>query len=98
MHIPSILASLIAFGASVALLEFTRSVRKTSSAVNFILIVIALLLSVFLASEASQSPEASGGHLFYLWVAYGLFSMLMRKKQTKPANQLETKENGGGAA
>jgi peptidoglycan/LPS O-acetylase OafA/YrhL len=97
MHIPSILASLIAFSASVALLEFTRSRRKASSAVNLILIVVALLLSVFLASEASQSPEASGGHLFYLWVAYALYSTFVRKKQSKSANPLDTTEEDGGA-
>jgi ABC-type transport system involved in cytochrome c biogenesis permease subunit len=80
MHIPPILASLIAFAAGVFLLEMTRKKRSSSGILNFIVVAIALILSVFLAAETSQSPQASGSHMFYLWVAYAVFSMFVRKK------------------
>ena len=80
MYVAPLLASLVAFVAGVLLLEITRVKRSGSKGLNLALIAIALLLSLFIAAYTSQSPEASGGHLVYLWVAYAIFSSLVRKK------------------
>lgn len=81
MYIDPLLASFMAFVAAVILLEITRAKRISSKGLNFILIAIALLLSLFLSAYTSRSPEASGGHLFYFWVAYAIFSSFVRKKK-----------------
>lgn len=87
MHIDPLTASLIAFAAGVLLLEVTREKRSSSKALSFFLIVVALLLSTYLAAYTSRDPEASGGQMFYMWVAYAIFAVFVRKKVSRSEEQ-----------
>jgi uncharacterized membrane protein (UPF0136 family) len=82
MYIDPFFSSLLAFVAGIVLLEVTRDKRGSSKGLNFILVATALLLSIFMSAYTSRKPEASGGHLFYLWSAYAVFSMFVRKKKS----------------
>jgi uncharacterized membrane protein YoaK (UPF0700 family) len=90
MLINPLLASLVAFALAVLLMEATRTEHKQSARLHMVVLVLAVGLSVFVPAYTSSSPEASGGHMFYLWMGYAALNLLFRRKRGRAASTSET--------
>jgi hypothetical protein len=80
-----LLASLLAFALPLLLVELTRWQRRRLISVHIAVLLIAVSLSVGIAAHVSLSPEASGGHLFFLWAGYAVINLFIRRKRERGA-------------
>lgn len=85
MLLNPLVASLLAFALPLLLVELTRRQRRHLITVHIAVLVIAVLLSVGIAAHVSLSPEASGGHLFFLWAGYAAINLFIRRKRERDA-------------
>ena len=82
-----ILASFIAIVLAIFILRISALIRKSSTMVNIIALLMIMVLSFLFAADISITPVESWTTLYYFWGAYAVFCIYMFLKNDKPINK-----------
>ena len=82
-----ILASFIAIGLAALIIRISRPIRKSSTMVNIIAVLMIMVLSFLFAADISITPVESWTKLYYFWGAYTVFCIYMFLKNDKPTDK-----------
>jgi hypothetical protein len=81
------LASLIAIACAIFILKISASIRKSSTLVSIVALLIVMVLTFLFAADISITPVESWTMLYYFWGAYFVFCTFMFLKNDKPTNE-----------
>ena len=81
-----ILASFIAIALAILIMRIFKPIRKSSTMMNIIAVLMIMALSFLFAADISITPVESWTTLYYFWGAYFVFCIYRFLKNDKPTN------------